>query len=89
VVQHRALSLPFEIKRACHARPQEMNLRDLTRKVGRNKGLAVEAVQLFACQLLIALRHMKKQNVSAAMCLGLCGVGTQSFLLLLLQVFFA
>lgn len=35
---------------------QEMNLRDLTKKLGRNKGLNVDAVQLFACQLLIALR---------------------------------
>jgi serine/threonine-protein kinase PRP4 len=33
-----------------------MNLRDLTKKLGRNKGLNVDAVQLFACQLLIALR---------------------------------
>jgi hypothetical protein len=35
---------------------QEMNLRDLTKKLGRNKGLNVDAVQLFACQLIIALR---------------------------------
>ncbi|GFH21630.1 protein kinase domain-containing protein, partial [Haematococcus lacustris] len=41
----------------------EMNLRDLTKKLGRNKGLNVEAVQLFTCQLLIALRHLKKNGV--------------------------
>lgn len=40
-----------------------MNLRDLTKKYGRNKGLNVEAVQLFACQLLIALRHLRKNKV--------------------------
>ena len=40
-----------------------MNLRDLTKKYGRNKGLNIEAVQLFASQLLIALRHLRKQQV--------------------------
>ena len=43
--------------------PQAMNLRDLTRKFGRNKGLDVKAVQLFTCQLLIALRHLKKHQI--------------------------
>jgi serine/threonine-protein kinase PRP4 len=38
------------------------NLRELTKKYGRNKGLNVEAVQLFSCQLLIALRHLKKNQ---------------------------
>ncbi len=47
----------------CVCCAQEMNLRDLTKKVGRNKGLNVEAVQLFTCQLLIALRHLKKNQV--------------------------
>lgn len=42
---------------------QAMNLRDLTKKYGRNKGLNIEAVQLFCCQLLIALRHLRKNNV--------------------------
>eukprot|EP00955_Chlamydomonas_euryale_P072375 361381-Chlamydomonas_euryale.AAC.1 len=41
----------------------EMNLRDLTKKYGRNRGLDIKAVQLFACQLLIALRHLKKNAV--------------------------
>lgn len=41
----------------------EMNLRDLTRKFGRNKGLSMNAVQLFTCQLLIALRHLKRNKV--------------------------
>lgn len=43
--------------------PMEMNLRDLTRKFGRNKGINIKAVQLFTCQLLIALRHLRRNNV--------------------------
>lgn len=43
--------------------PMAFNLRELTKKYGRNKGLNVEAVQLFSCQLLIALRHLKKNEV--------------------------
>lgn len=41
----------------------EMNLRDLTKKYGRNKGIDIGAVQLFTCQLLLALRHLKKNGV--------------------------
>ena len=42
---------------------QEMNLRDLTKKYGRNKGIDIKAVQLFTSQLMIALRHCKKNRV--------------------------
>jgi serine/threonine-protein kinase PRP4 len=40
-----------------------MNLRDLTKKYGRNKGLNVTAVGMYTAQLLVALRHLRKNNV--------------------------
>lgn len=40
-----------------------MNLRDLTKKYGRNVGLNVAAVGMYTAQLLVALRHLKKANV--------------------------
>jgi serine/threonine protein kinase len=40
-----------------------MNLRDLTKKYGRNKGLNVTAVGMYAAQLLVALRHLRKNGV--------------------------
>ena len=40
-----------------------MNLRDLTKKYGRNKGIDIKAVQLFTSQLIVALRHLKKNRV--------------------------
>jgi serine/threonine-protein kinase PRP4 len=40
-----------------------MNLRDLTKKYGRNKGIDIKAVQLFTYQLMVALRHLKKNKV--------------------------
>lgn len=42
---------------------QDMNLRDLTKKYGRNKGLNVTAVGMYTAQLLVALRHLRKNNV--------------------------
>lgn len=42
---------------------QEMNLRDLTKKYGRNKGIDIKAVQLFTSQLIVGLRHLKKNRV--------------------------
>nr|BBC28445.1 serine/threonine-protein kinase PRP4 [Yamagishiella unicocca] len=43
--------------------PMDMNLRDLTKKYGRNKGLNVTAVGMYAAQLLVALRHLRKNGV--------------------------
>ncbi|KAG2429206.1 hypothetical protein HXX76_010976 [Chlamydomonas incerta] len=43
--------------------PMDMNLRDLTKKYGRNKGLNVTAVGMYTAQLLVALRHLRKNNV--------------------------
>lgn len=40
-----------------------MNLRELTNKYGRNVGLNVTAVGVYAAQLLIALRHLKRCRV--------------------------
>ncbi len=42
---------------------QDMNLRELTNKYGRGVGLNINAVGLYACQLLIALRHLKRCRV--------------------------
>ena len=41
----------------------EMNLRELTRKVGVGRGIKIEAVGNFALQMLIALRHLRDNNV--------------------------
>nr|BCL66282.1 serine/threonine-protein kinase PRP [Volvox reticuliferus] len=43
--------------------PMDMNLRDLTKKYGRNKGLNVTAVGMYTAQLLVALRHLRKNGV--------------------------
>lgn len=43
--------------------PMDMNLRELTNKYGRNVGLSINAVGLYGCQLLCALRHLKKCQV--------------------------
>ncbi|MEW5306316.1 MAG: hypothetical protein WDW36_008787 [Sanguina aurantia] len=43
--------------------PMDMNLRDLTKKYGRNVGLNVAAVGMYTAQLLVALRHLKKASV--------------------------
>lgn len=40
-----------------------MNLRELTNKYGRNVGLNITAVGVYAAQLLIALRHLKRCRV--------------------------
>ena len=40
-----------------------MNLREITKKVGRNIGLNLPAVQLFAKQLLLALHHFRDCGV--------------------------
>ena len=40
-----------------------MNLRELTNKYGRNVGLNAAAVGVYAAQLLIALRHLKRCRV--------------------------
>jgi serine/threonine-protein kinase PRP4 len=42
---------------------QDMNLRELTNKYGRNVGLSIKAVGVYAAQLLIALRHLKRCRV--------------------------
>jgi serine/threonine protein kinase len=42
---------------------QDMNLRELTNKYGRNVGLNISAVGIYASQLLLALRHLRKCNV--------------------------
>ena len=46
-----------------YLRPQAMNLREITKKVGRNIGLNLPAVQLFAKQLLLALHHFRDCGV--------------------------
>jgi serine/threonine protein kinase len=43
--------------------PQDMNLRELTNKYGRGVGLNITAVGVYAAQLLIALRHLKRCRV--------------------------
>ena len=40
-----------------------MNLRELTNKYGRNVGLNVTAVAVYAAQLLVALRHLRRCRV--------------------------
>jgi serine/threonine-protein kinase PRP4 len=40
-----------------------MNLRELTNKYGRNVGLNITAVGVYAAQLLVALRHLKRHRV--------------------------
>ena len=40
-----------------------MNLREITKKVGRNIGLNLPAVQLFTKQLLLALHHFRDCGV--------------------------
>jgi serine/threonine-protein kinase PRP4 len=42
---------------------QAMNLRELTRKVARNVGINLPAVQLFGKQMLAALYHMQECGV--------------------------
>ena len=42
---------------------QAMNLREITKKVGRNIGLNLPAVQLFTKQLLLALHHFRDCGV--------------------------
>ena len=41
----------------------EMNLRELSRKVGVGKGLRIDAVAQLTLQMLIALRHLRATNV--------------------------
>ena len=51
----------------CHAMlccaVQDMNLRELTLKYGRNVGLNITAVGVYAAQLLVALRHLQQCGV--------------------------
>lgn len=42
---------------------QDMNLRELTLKYGRNVGLNIMAVGVYAAQLLVALRHLQQCGV--------------------------
>ena len=46
---------------ACTA--QAMNLREITKKVGRDIGLNLPAVQLFTKQLLLSLYHFRECGV--------------------------
>ena len=41
----------------------EMNLRELSRKVGVGRGLRIDAVAQLTLQMLIALRHLRASNV--------------------------
>lgn len=43
--------------------PMAMNLRDLTKKYGRGIGLSINAVRIYATQMLIALQHLKHCGV--------------------------
>jgi serine/threonine-protein kinase PRP4 len=43
--------------------PMEMNLRELTRKVGVGRGIKIDAVAQLALQMLIALRHLQTTGV--------------------------
>lgn len=43
--------------------PMSMNLREVLKKYGRNVGLSVLAVQKFAKQMLVALKHLKNCGV--------------------------
>eukprot|EP00879_Flechtneria_rotunda_P014246 GHRR01014883.1.p1 GENE.GHRR01014883.1~~GHRR01014883.1.p1 ORF type:complete len:921 (+),score=358.42 GHRR01014883.1:205-2967(+) len=43
--------------------PLDMNLRELTLKYGRNVGLNITAVAIYASQLLVALRHLQQCRV--------------------------
>lgn len=43
--------------------PLDMNLRELTNKYGRGVGLNIQAVRMYAAQLLQALHHMKNCGV--------------------------
>ena len=42
---------------------QAMNLREITKKVGRDIGLNLPAVQIFTKQLLLALHHFRECGV--------------------------
>lgn len=41
----------------------EMNLRELTRKVGVGRGIRIDAVGQLALQMLVALKHLRSTNV--------------------------
>lgn len=43
--------------------PLAMNLREVLKKYGKQKGLAISAVRSYSQQLLLALRHLKKCNI--------------------------
>lgn len=45
------------------APPQALNLRELVKKYGRNIGLNVKIVRIFAYQMLRALSHMRSCNI--------------------------
>lgn len=42
---------------------QDLNMRELTKKYGRNVGLSLDAVGMYSCQLLVALRHLKRNSI--------------------------
>lgn len=42
---------------------QDMNLRQLTEKYGRNRGLSLAAVRVYARQLLVSLHHLQNCGV--------------------------
>lgn len=41
----------------------EMNLRELTRKVGVGRGIRIDAVGQLALQMLVSLKHLRATNV--------------------------
>ena len=43
--------------------PQDMNLRELTKRYGRGIGLSISAVRVYAQQMLVSLYHLKNCGV--------------------------
>jgi len=43
--------------------PMSMNLRQVIKKYGKSEGLSIEAVQIYAKQLFIALKHLRHCNI--------------------------
>jgi len=43
--------------------PMAMNLREVIKKFGHNRGINIEGVQVFAKQMFIALKHLRKNKI--------------------------
>jgi len=54
-VHHGHVCLVFE--------PMAMNLREVIKKFGHNRGINIEGVQVFAKQMFIGLKHLRKSKI--------------------------